>query len=141
MSADLARCFGIAQPSRGDAAGEEPAVPVALGRQDGSFPAHAVLAAHFPAAAASPDRLLLRFDASAWDDTAVLARAQSGLSASPALHAATGPLDPNGTRQTARQLTAGGGGRAAAWCTIGWGARWAEAWRRGCRWTGPARPT
>jgi putative drug exporter of the RND superfamily len=65
----------------------------------------AVLAAHFPAASSSPDSMLLRLAAPAWDDPAALARAQSRLAAATVLHGVTGPLDPNGTPLTAGQLT------------------------------------
>jgi putative drug exporter of the RND superfamily len=56
-----------------------------------------LLAAHFPAASASPDSALLRFAAPVWDRTAALVKAETELARSPALHAVTGPLNPNGT--------------------------------------------
>jgi hypothetical protein len=48
------------------------------------------------------------------------------------------------TRRAAPGRCAGrvrGGGRPHVGHDRKRGGRWAEAWRRGCRWTGPARPT
>lgn len=51
-----------------------------------------VLAAHFPAANALSDKLLLRFAASVWDHPTLLTQAQTQLASSPVFAAITGPL-------------------------------------------------
>jgi RND superfamily putative drug exporter len=64
-----------------------------------------VLEQHFPLADVNPTNILFKMPGSAWDDPAVLAAAQSQLSAEPVFKGIAGPLDPNGTQLTPAQLT------------------------------------
>ncbi len=64
----------------------------------------AALAANFPRAAANPTNVLFRYPRSVWSDPAPLGAATAGLSSSGRFSSLIGPLDPNGTRISAREL-------------------------------------
>jgi RND superfamily putative drug exporter len=64
----------------------------------------AVVAAHFPAATSAGQTLLLRFNHPVWTDPDMLQTAQQRLTASPAIAALTGPLNPNGNAINAADL-------------------------------------
>lgn len=57
---------------------------------------NAALAAHFPASAANPTRVILRFPHSVWQNPELLATAQARLASSGLFTAVTGPTNPNG---------------------------------------------
>ena len=63
-----------------------------------------VLNAHFAAATAGSDELLMQFSSSVWAYLPAIARAEQELASAPAFHSVSGPLDPNGTRLTSAQL-------------------------------------
>jgi RND superfamily putative drug exporter len=67
---------------------------------------NAVLAAHFPKAAANPQNLLARLPSSAWVNAAPAAAIEQDLAAQSSLFKSViGPLDPNGTPLSTAQLT------------------------------------
>jgi len=62
------------------------------------------IAAHFPAASANPETLLLRFATPIWQHPESVAQAEQQLGAAGVIKSVTGPLDPNGTSLSADQL-------------------------------------
>ncbi len=67
---------------------------------------NALLARHFPAAAANPANLVFAYKTSVWDDASPLLRAQDALERSHLFSQLVGPLDPNGTVLTSAQIEA-----------------------------------
>jgi putative drug exporter of the RND superfamily len=69
---------------------------------------NALLAEHFPAAAANPTNVVLRLPAPAWQpgQAVALATATRALTSNPLLRGVTGPLDPAGTSLTPAQYSA-----------------------------------
>jgi RND superfamily putative drug exporter len=62
-----------------------------------AYAGDAVLAAHFPKAAANPTNVIFRFDQPVWNSPATLDKAQQLLSGSAGLQGVTGPTNPNGS--------------------------------------------
>ena len=65
---------------------------------------NALLARHFPAAAANPANLVFSYPTSVWRDASPLARAQQKLQASGLFEQLVGPLNPNGTNLSPAEL-------------------------------------
>ncbi len=65
----------------------------------------AALIAHYPAAAANPTNLVMRFPGSVWSDPESIARAQASLEGSHLFRSLLGPLDPNGARLAPGELS------------------------------------
>ena len=67
---------------------------------------NALLAAHFPQAAANPTVIVLRLRKPAWADGTAVAAAERQLAADPQFTTVSGPFDANGTTLTATQYAA-----------------------------------
>jgi putative drug exporter of the RND superfamily len=67
---------------------------------------NAAVATHFPGSNVNPTNVVMRFPRSVWLDPRQVAVATSGLRASGAFSAITGPLDPNGRSISAAELSA-----------------------------------
>ncbi len=65
----------------------------------------AALSAHFPVAQSNPTNLILRYPTSVWEKPSVLRAAGDRLGGSPVFASVDGPLDPNGTQFTEKQLS------------------------------------
>jgi RND superfamily putative drug exporter len=64
-----------------------------------------LIAAHFPSSTATRSAVLVQFPKSVWDDPAVLAPTQTGLTGISSFSGLVGPLNPNGVPLTTDQLT------------------------------------
>ncbi len=67
---------------------------------------NALLARHFPAAAANPANLVFSYPVSVWRDASPLVRAQQKLQASGLFEQLVGPLNPNGTELSPADIQA-----------------------------------
>jgi RND superfamily putative drug exporter len=67
---------------------------------------NALLARHFPAAAANPANLVFSYPVSVWRDASTLVRAQQKLQASGLFEQLVGPLNPNGTELSPADIEA-----------------------------------
>ncbi|MGH2464247.1 MAG: MMPL family transporter, partial [Candidatus Limnocylindrales bacterium] len=65
----------------------------------------ALIAQHFPSSNATRSAVLVQFPTSVWDDPAVLAPTQAGLTGISGFSGLVGPLNPNGVTLTTDQLT------------------------------------
>ncbi len=70
--------------------------PAAAPASTDSAAGNALLAGHFPQAAANPTVIVLRLSRPAWADPDAVAAAERQLAADPHFTAVSGPLDPNG---------------------------------------------
>jgi len=66
---------------------------------------NAILAREFPHTSSNPANLVLAYPVSVWSSPSRLVSAQASLEASGEFSTLTGPLDPNGTSLTTKQLT------------------------------------
>jgi RND superfamily putative drug exporter len=63
-----------------------------------------ILLAHFPAGETNATYLLLRYDTPVWNHPVVLSQITQRLTGDPVFQSVSGPLDPNGTQLSSRQL-------------------------------------
>jgi RND superfamily putative drug exporter len=63
-----------------------------------------ILLAHFPPGETNATYLLLRYSTPVWNHPVVLSQATQRLAGDPVFHSVSGPLDPNGSQLSARQL-------------------------------------
>jgi len=66
----------------------------------------ALLAKHFPTSSSNPTNIIFKLKQPAWEDPAILARAEAKLSASGLFTRIAGPLDPTGAALTPAQYAA-----------------------------------